>query len=311
MDPPHPAVALISALALIVGAGCDGPSAPEGMDGKVIVARGPDGIPGMVDDNAFLADISTADGTSGGSFSCLGVDDCWAQCPAPRQDGGSTTCTCDKVEGGDDDSADDRFLCDVTFHGPGEHPWETGGGGCGGGGAGGGPGEGPRMSASGRSTQGRCVLTKCGDARDGLAKEYADKEEEIWGSWPCTKFKRSNTGLIGVGPEGYHKYHDGYGLVHPKLPAGITKTEAHFDITMVPTSGYRCPVRNAVVSENDDPYRSHHIFGHAVDFKTETGWTAELKDSIFRWGHANSVESLNYPPEKGNHNHLAWDWSSK
>jgi hypothetical protein len=138
-----------------------------------------------------------------------------------------------------------------------------------------------------------------------LAKEYED--ERIWGDWPCTKFKTSATGLIGVGTSGYHSKHNGYGLVSHKLTAGIAKTEAHFNINMVYTSGYRCPVRNAAISESSNPYTSHHIFGQAVDFRTATGWTAELKDTIFRWGLNNAVESINYGPAKGNHNHLAWN----
>ena len=141
-----------------------------------------------------------------------------------------------------------------------------------------------------------------------MAKEYADKETEIWGNWPCTKFIKSSSGLIGVGTGGYHSDHDGYGLVNPQLPAGIAKTEAHFNISMTYTSGYRCPEKNATVSEKNgrDPYRSHHIFGQAVDFYASPGWTGELKDSIYRWGFTNSVESLNYSLAEGNHNHLAW-----
>ena len=194
------------------------------------------------------------------------------------------------------------WTCVVTSYGVGEHPWE-GGGRCGGGRGGGEEGDEELAYGSG----GDCtVVTKCGDARDGLAKEYADKEDEIWGSWPCTKFKKDHPQLIGVGTADYHSSHEGYGLINPALPSGIAKTEAHFNISMVYTSGYRCPEKNAAVSESANPYRSHHIFGQAVDFKTATGWTAARKDTIYKWGLTNAVESRNYSLADGNHNHLAW-----
>ena len=97
-----------------------------------------------------------------------------------------------------------------------------------------------------------------------------------------------------------------YGYISSALPAGITKTEAHFNISLTYTSGYHCPVRNAAVSTSTNPDTSHHIFGQAVDFYTKTGWTADRKEAIHEWGQVNAAESINYPRGKGNHNHLAW-----
>ena len=144
----------------------------------------------------------------------------------------------------------------------------------------------------------------CGDARDGLALEYT--ERGVAGSWPCTVFSRAHSDLIGVGADGYHSSHDGYGYISSALPRGIAVVEAHFNILLKYTSGYRCPVRNAAISSSPNPDGSHHIFGQAVDFYTTTGWTTERKTAIDEWGKTNAVESINYPPEKGNHNHLAW-----
>ncbi len=95
-------------------------------------------------------------------------------------------------------------------------------------------------------------------------------------------------------------------MVSSALPAGIKKTEAHFNISMMYTSGYRCPEKNAAVSESGNPYTSHHIFGQAVDFYAAEGWTEELKAAIDEWGQEHAAESINYSEEDGNHNHLAW-----
>ena len=216
------------------------------------------------------------------------LGDCVARCPEPQQDGGSTQCSCERLDSGEDDEENDeendegQYWCTVTYYEPGEHPWETGGGG---GGAG----------------------SDCGDARDGLAAEYND--DRIWGTWPCTKFSKADSDLIGVGASGYHAYHDGYGYISSALPNGIAKTEAHFNMTLEYTSAYRCPVRNEFVSESENPFRSHHIFGQAVDFYTLTSaWTDSLKYEIYIWGldKRNAVESRNYSEADGNHNHLAW-----
>ena len=135
-------------------------------------------------------------------------------------------------------------------------------------------------------------------------RKYA--ERGVWGSWPCTKFSKANSQLIGVGSGGYHSSHDGYGYINSSLPTGIEKVESHFNISLEYTSGYRCPVRNAAVSTSRNPDQSHHIFGQAVDFKTATGWTSARKTAIYEWGLENSAESINYSPAEGNHNHLAW-----
>ena len=144
----------------------------------------------------------------------------------------------------------------------------------------------------------------CGDARDGLALEYT--ERGVLGSWPCTAFSKAHSDLIGVGTGGYHSSHDGYGYISSALPAGIAKVEAHFNISLKYTSGYRCPVRNAAISSSKNPDGSHHIFGQAVDFYTATEWTRERKAAIEEWGNINAAESINYPADDGNHNHLAW-----
>lgn len=53
--------------------------------------------------------------------------------------------------------------------------------------------------------------------------------------------------------------------------------------------------------------RDDHIFGQAVDFYTLTReWTVSLKNQIYIWGLDNSVESINYSADDGNHNRLAW-----
>ncbi|MDE2761893.1 MAG: D-Ala-D-Ala carboxypeptidase family metallohydrolase [Gemmatimonadota bacterium] len=204
-------------------------------------------------------------------------------------------------EGNEEDSNDDYFVCTVTHYGPGEHPWEGGGGGCGGG-TGDIDDEGGPLEVGGAG----CTIVKCGDARDRLAKEYLSG---VWGNWPCTKFKRDHAELIGVGANGYHQYHDGFGLIIPALPNGIATVESRFNISLEYTSGYRCPVQNRKI-KNSGGNTSHHIFGHAVDFRTTTGWTDALKDSIHQWGSnkANATESINYAKADGYHNHLAWNW---
>lgn len=204
------------------------------------------------------------------NYWCNTPEECWRRCPEPELDGGSTSCSCERMDGGDDDEG--QYWCTVTFHRPGEHPWEGGGGGG-----------------------------ECGDARDGLADEYADRG--IWGDWPCTKFSTDHSDLIGVGTSGYHSHHDGYGYVSSSLPAGIKRVKSHFNIELEYTSGYRCPEKNAAVSTSANPDGSHHIFGQAVDFSV-SGWTAELKESIHIWGSnpENADESIKYP----NHHHLAW-----
>ncbi|WP_420636948.1 hypothetical protein [Candidatus Palauibacter sp.] len=114
------------------------------------------------------------------------------------------------------------------------------------------------------------VIADCEDARDGLAREYA--ERGVWGDWPCTKFNKTHSELIGVGTSsGYHSHHEGFGYINGALPNGITRVEALFNISMVYTSGYRCPERNAAVSTSRNPDGSHHIFGQAVDFYTASG----------------------------------------
>ncbi len=150
------------------------------------------------------------------------------------------------------------------------------------------------------------VIADCDDARDGLAREYA--ERRVWGDWPCTKFNKTHSELIGVGTSGYHSRHEGFGYINGALPNGITRVEALFNISMVYTSGYRCPERNAAVSTSRNPDGSHHIFGQAVDFYTASGWGEDLKRRIHEWGSdpQNAAESINYSYALGNHNHLAW-----
>lgn len=290
------AAGVLAALSVVAWAGCDRqPTAtePEAALELVVVAQDAAGSTADTRDAGQYGRKTKSDG-----YDCDDVEDCFEQCPEPRQDGGTTVCSCERRGGG--------FWCDVTEYGPGEYP-EGGGGGGGCGGSGGGPGGEGIRPRSGGHTITKCS-PGCGDARDGLAKEYDDDRIWGWGNWPCTRFSRSHSDLIGIGADGYHSHHEGYGLVSPALPAGIAKTEARFNISMVYTSGYRCPEKNATVSESDNPYRSHHIFGQAVDFYTATGWTAELKAAIHKWGSdkANAAESRNYPLSEGNHNHLAW-----
>ena len=276
-------------MGVVAWAGCDRqPSAtePEAF-GLAVVARGDTtgGTAGTRDAGQYDRNTKSDDG-----YGCDDVEDCFDQCPEPRQDGGTTVCFCTRQGGG--------FWCDVTEYGPGEHP--GGGGRCGGGSGGGVVEVRPR---SGGHTITKCGQEKCGDARDGLAVEYADRG--VGGSWPCTKFSKDHSDLIGVGTDGYHSRHEGYGYISSALPSGIATVEAHFNISLVYTSGYRCPVRNAAISSSANPDGSHHIFGQAVDFYTATGWTAELKERIHQWGRANAAESFSYPPPR-NHNHLAW-----
>lgn len=211
-----------------------------------------------------------------GGYFCRNAADCWNQCPTPQEPGGTTVCHC-VDQGG-------VYSCTITRYDPGEEVLIGGGG----------NGEEDR----------------CGDARDGLTAEYV--ERGVWGDWPCTKFNKRYPELIGVGSAGYHAHHEGYGFVSSALPRGIAKVESHFGIRLAYTSGYRCPARNALLPRPagaGDPDKSHHVFGQAVDFVTaSTPWTPELKQLIHEWGldPANAAESINYPSEDGNHNHLAW-----
>ena len=65
----------------------------------------------------------------GGSYGCYGIEDCWRRCPEPQLDGGTTVCSCKKMDEGADeeDPNDDYWECTVNHYGPGENP--AGGGG--------------------------------------------------------------------------------------------------------------------------------------------------------------------------------------
>lgn len=89
----------------------------------------------------------------GEGYNCDDTEDCFEQCPEPRQDGGTTVCSCRRLGTG--------FRCDVTEYGPGEQGGGSNGCGAGGGGGGGGGGVRPRSSG--------LTFTKCRPARVTLS----------------------------------------------------------------------------------------------------------------------------------------------
>ena len=206
-----------------------------------------------------------ADGDDEG-FTCQTVLDCFEQC--------ESRCCCRPKDGG--------FSCT-----PGECKEDGGDGGDGGGGGGEGGGE----------------SWSCDDLRDTLALEYV--ERRVRGSWPCDKFYLlgpkwivADVGIEGGGRHGF------YGYVNDRLTSKIPAMEAHFGLTAITTSGYRCPVGNSRVPGAGS--NSFHIHGGGYDFVVAgPRWTKALKDSIVKWAKANGGDGQFYTDGR-NHVHLEW-----
>ena len=213
-----------------------------------IVRRGPGGT-GVVERSGLLVEQHDAV-DSQENYWCDTVEECFRRCPEPDQAGGSAQCSCDRLDdggnGGDGDDEQGQYWCTVTYYGPGEHPWEGGGGGG-----------------------------ECSDERDALAAEYNDATE-----WPCTRFQdwggtanftwaELNGGWAG----GNESSHRPYGFVTGTLQLNLQATRDAYGSPILITSGYRCPTGNS--STPDSSPTSNHMEGMAVDmWGLRNAWTA-------------------------------------
>ena len=178
--------ALAAMLAAVLLAVCADPTplttSPE--EESIVVVRGPEGYHEVVENNSPWATLQAAAGMFGGSYECYGMEDCWRKCPEPQLDGGTTVCSCRKMDEGADeeDPNDDRWVCTINHYGPGENP--AGGGGCGEGG-GEGIGDDDLADCSGppnleltctspvtRGEDASCTVSVSGYRRDSLTYEW-------------------------------------------------------------------------------------------------------------------------------------------
>jgi len=239
---------------------------PRGGDDPFALVRGLDGADELLP--AALLD-------DGDIYTCTGAASCWGKCPEPRNDDGSTWCSCRAV-------SPQILVCRVKHLEPGEVP----------------PIKEEIRSGS--------DYYKCGDVRDTLAAEYVGKSYRH-GPWHCHKFHKDSRYIVhGRGIEngmkhGYWGYVDGY------LTDGMASVEAHFGVTFQINSGYRCPIGNSTIRRASPT--SAHILGRAVDFQPfdiDSTWTEAYKDSIIKWAreYAGSDEGSRY--ETRNHVHLGF-----
>ena len=228
-----------------------GPGALGGARSFTVV-RGPDGVRASVGPASFSA--QQEEPKSEETYWCDSPEECWNKCPEPEEDGGSTSCSCESMDGGDDEDAKEgQYWCTVTFYGPGEHPWEGGGGGV------------------------------CGDERDALAAEYDDPS-----GWPCTKFVSSGrtanfkwSELNGEWAGGNERRHKPYGFVTSTLKTNLQATRDQYGAIRI-SSGYRCPDGNATLPKA--VATSNHVKGMAVDMVGLAGpWIAsEYRELMLR-----------------------------
>ena len=168
------------------------------------------------------------------NYWCDTPEQCWRRCPEPEQDGGSTSCSCENLEG--EDNEEGQYWCTVTYYGPGEHPWEEGQGG----------GD-----------------DSCTEDQRAIAAEYNDPALYTGaGRWPCDIFDDETDTPGATGIHDHRTVYLASGYITGKESVISYADNASLPGTRIDSS-WRCPIGNDLVGGVPD---SQHMEGVAGDF---------------------------------------------
>ena len=106
-------VPTLATLVLVVG--CDHQHLATEPDTEAALLPGSDNADDATGATAATQKTEQAVRIAGGGYECENVEDCYKQCPEPRQNGGTTVCSCQAQGGG-------GFWCQVSHYGPADRP---------------------------------------------------------------------------------------------------------------------------------------------------------------------------------------------